>query len=236
MRIDPDRRSGRLLLPIVTRLIVALLAFLRYTCRRTVIEGAERIEHLVETGEPVVLAFWHNRAVLGAIFLIDALLRRGYRMVLVSSLSRDGELSARFSKVYGVDSIRGSSSRGGRAVLSGCYRAVVKERTAPIISPDGPRGPAYELKVGTIAIAQIAGVPVLPLGFAVKRSWALGSWDRLMIPRPFSRVAVAVGEPLAVPRRLSEDEFEAVRLRCQDEIDRMTRAAEAAVGASDPLR
>ena len=81
----------------------------------------------------------------------------------------------------------------------------------------------------------MAGAAILPMGFAARKSWIIGSWDRLIIPRPFSRVAVAVGEPVTVPRELSSEEREAARLRCQEEIDRVTRGAEAAVGASDPL-
>ena len=236
MRIDPHRRSGRLLLRLVTFLLVAVLGVLRRTCRMEVIEGAERIDRLVETGEPVILAFWHNRAILGANFLIKALVLAGYPMVLVASRSRDGELVARFAGAHGVGSVRGSSSRGGRAVLSGAYRALVKDRVAPIIIPDGPRGPAYQLKPGTVAISQMAGAAILPMGFAARKSWIIGSWDRLIFPRPFSRVAVAVGEPVTVPRELSSEEREAARRRCQDEIDRVTREAEAAVGVSDPLR
>ena len=168
--------------------------------------------------------------------MIETFVRRGYPLVLVASRSRDGELVARFARAHGVGSVRGSSSRGGRAVLSGSYRALVEDRTAPILIPDGPRGPAYELKPGAVALSQMAGAAILPLGFAARRSWIVGSWDRLIIPRPFTRIAVAVGEPVAVPRKLSSEEREAARLHCQDALDRVTRTAEAAVGASDPLR
>jgi len=236
MRIDPQRRSGRLLLALGTRLLVAVLGLLRRTCRMEIVEGAEWIDRLREEGEPVILAFWHNRAILGANFLIEALVRHGYPLILVASRSRDGELVARFARAQGVDSVRGSSSRGGRAALSGSYRALVKDRTAPIIIPDGPRGPAYELKPGAVALSQMTGAAIVPMGFAAHKSWILGSWDRLIVPRPFSRVAVVVGEPLTVPRRLSSDGREAARVSCQEALDRATRAAEAAAGVSDPLR
>ena len=235
MRIDSTRRSGRLLLALGTRLVVALLGLLRRTCRVEVVEGRERVERIVADGEPVILAFWHNRAIVGANYLIQEMVARGYPMVLVASRSRDGELVARFAGAHGVGSVRGSSSRGGRAALSGSYRALVDDHQAPIIIPDGPRGPAYELKPGVVALSQMAGAAILPLGFAARRSWILGSWDRLIIPRPFSRVTVAAGEPIRVPRKLSTQEREAARRRCEEELMRVTRKAEAAAGVSDPL-
>lgn len=235
MRIDPDRRSGRLLLALVIRLLVAVLFLLRRTCRLEVIEGADRVDRIVREDQPVIVAFWHNRSALGANFLVRAMLERGHRFVLVASRSRDGELSTGFTRYMGSSVIRGSSSRGGRAVLSGCYRAVVKDRESPILIPDGPRGPAYELKPGLVALAQMTGAPILPMGFAARKSWLLGSWDRMIVPRPFSRVAAAVGEPITLPRKLTEDEQEAATLRCKAELDRLTRLAEQAVGASDPF-
>jgi len=235
MRIDPGKPFGRLILAVAIRLAILFLWVLRRTCRVEVIEGAERVERLAASGEPVILTFWHNRAILGSNYLIQELVARGYRMTLLASRSHDGEIVARFAAAYGVGSVRGSSSRGGRAALAGAYRALVRDRSAPIIVPDGPRGPAYEYKLGVVALSQMTGAPVLPMGFAARRFRALGSWDRLIVPWPFTRVAVAVGEPQVVPEGLSDDEREQVRQRYQEELARLTRAAEAAVGVTDPL-
>jgi len=106
------------------------------------------------------------------------------------------------------------------------YRAISREQSAPVITPDGPRGPRHEAKSGTVVLAQMSGVPILPIAYAAKRCWQLRSWDRMVIPKPFSRVSVAVGELLEVPRELDGAGIESHRLRLQDALNDLVRLAE----------
>ena len=131
------------------------------------------------------------------------------------SASRDGELLADAIKRFGFDVVRGSSSRlGARAILQ--LTDVLASGHDVVITPDGPRGPAYELGAGIIFLAQKSGAAVLPVNMEYSTCWRIKSWDRFIIPRPFSKVRVMIGQPHRVRSTSTEDEFEAERLRLQN--------------------
>lgn len=236
MRPDPRTRRGSFLVSLGSHLLGVLIGLLRRTWRLRVVSGGERLERVLEAGEPVVLTFWHNRSFAAAHLLLARLLPAGFSVTLLSSQSRDGELVARLARRWGLSVVRGSASRGGREALTGTYRAIVRHRSSPVMIPDGPRGPAYGFKVGVLVLAQMSRAPILPLGFAASSFWTVGSWDRLIVPKPFAKVAVVVGEPETVPRELPAPELEAARRRWEERLNDLTRRAEEAVGAEDPLR
>jgi lysophospholipid acyltransferase (LPLAT)-like uncharacterized protein len=159
-----------------------------------------------------IWVFWHNR-----IFGMARGLRgpyRGGKAVVLTSASKDGEILARVVGSFGLRAARGSSSRrGSRALreltkwIDGGYNVVV--------TPDGPRGPRYVLAPGVIFLAQKTGLPIVPVHLNYDRYWTLKSWDRFMIPKPFSRVRVVVASPERIPAVLAPDEFEAQRLRIE---------------------
>lgn len=142
-----------------------------------------------------VLCFWHFELLPVAWFLRRRRLARGGRVALLASHSRDGELGAVLGRMWGADVARGSSSRGGSAGLRALYR-FARSGSLPIVSPDGPRGPARRAKPGAVALAQALSLPLVPVGLACDRCWRLRSWDRMAVPRPFARVALRVGPPL----------------------------------------
>lgn len=170
--------------------------------RVQLIAGAEVLERLRNRPRPVLLTFWHEHSFFFAYFLYHHLHRQGVPITLFASRSRDGELVARVGRLWGLRAVRGSSSRGGTEGLRQLYKAVVKDGGSPITIPDGPRGPARRCKPGVVALAQTTRAPILPLSYSADRAWRLRSWDRLIIPRPFSRVAVAVAEMVEIPRQL----------------------------------
>jgi lysophospholipid acyltransferase (LPLAT)-like uncharacterized protein len=141
--------------------------------------------------------------------------------VLISR-SRDGELITRALATRGVTAARGSASRGGSRAMRELVRYLGEERGVVVTTPDGPRGPSRELKAGTVLLAQLSGVPIVPMSFAASRAWRLSSWDRFIVPHPFSRLAAVVGEPIAVPADLDDEGREAKR--CE---------VEAAIRATD---
>jgi lysophospholipid acyltransferase (LPLAT)-like uncharacterized protein len=107
------------------------------------------------------------------------------------------------------------------------YRAV-RDGSAAVTIPDGPRGPLYRVQPGAVVLAQMAQVPILPLAFSADRYWAIKSWDRLIVPKPFARVRLAVGEPLEIPRELSESDLEAHKQRLEEALNQLVQQVEAA--------
>lgn len=158
-------------------------------------------------------ALWHNRLLLIAHVLWKYTpVRRGGAALI--SASRDGALIADVVSRYGFQPIRGSSSRHGTAALLGLADVIASGRD-PLITPDGPRGPVYHLGGGIIFLAQKTNVPIQPINFEYSSCWRLKSWDRFIIPKPFSKVRVIFGEAHYVRSTSSEEEFEAERVRLE---------------------
>jgi lysophospholipid acyltransferase (LPLAT)-like uncharacterized protein len=229
-------RSGSLLVSVGASILRWLFQVLGRTCRVDVVRGREHLDELLRAPRPVLLSFWHNRTFLGAHFVFEGLHRRGLEITLLASQSRDGELVTRTFRRWGIHTVRGSASRGGREAMRSLYRAVSRHGRSPIMIPDGPRGPVYEFKVGVAVLAQMSKAPILPMGFAVRKSWRIKSWDRMIVPWPFSRITLTVGAPQTVARDLSAAELEAERRRLQDLLDELTLEAESAAGTVDALR
>jgi lysophospholipid acyltransferase (LPLAT)-like uncharacterized protein len=175
----------------VLRLAVGLLGA---SCRLRLADP-DALEALRARRQPVILAFWHRQLFLACFLLRRELVRRGVPLTVLVSRSRDGDFGARLGELLGARVVRGSSSRGGGAALRQLGRAV-RQGAWPVMVPDGPRGPAGDAKAGPFALARLGGVPVVPIGMVARRSWRLGSWDRTLIPQPFTLVTLAIGAPV----------------------------------------
>jgi lysophospholipid acyltransferase (LPLAT)-like uncharacterized protein len=167
-------------------------------------------------GKPVnenyIGALWHNRLLIFPFVLRRFFSNRGGAALI--SASRDGELLANAIKRFDFDVVRGSSSRlGARAILQ--LTDVLASGRDVVITPDGPRGPAYELGPGIIFLAQKSGAPVVPVNMEYSSYWRLKSWDRFILPRPFSKVRVIIGQSHHVRSTSTPEEFETERLRLQ---------------------
>jgi len=158
---------------------------------------------------PVIYILWHNR-----FFTVPAAwnrLCRGHRKsVTLTSASHDGDMVARAMAVFGLGAVRGSSSRRGVAALIGLKQAL-RDGLDVCLTPDGPRGPRYQLQPGVIKLAESAGVPVIPVHVRFASAWRLKTWDRFVIPKPFSRVEVTFGEAVHLPRGMDPTAFENAR-------------------------
>jgi hypothetical protein len=179
----------------------ALLSFLAATLirglRATVrirFHGDERVREWERTEKRFILAFWHRH------LLLMPYAYRGRRISVLVSQSRDGELIARTVARLGIDSSRGSSSRGGMAGMRTLLRKAA-DGWDIAFTPDGPRGPLREVQPGVILAAAATGLPIQPVAIAASRAKLLRSWDRFMVPLPFSKVHFVYGEPLLVERR-----------------------------------
>jgi lysophospholipid acyltransferase (LPLAT)-like uncharacterized protein len=181
------------------RLVAALGSTLRW---RT--EGLEHFDAIVKGGRQPIMAFWHGR-ILPATYYFR---RRG--IVVMTSENFDGEWIAGIIERFGYGAARGSSSRGGSRALLEMARKLDAGYPSGF-TVDGPRGPARVVQPGTVWLAKATGHPVLPFHLEASRYWTTKSWDRTQIPKPFSTVAIAMGEPLEVPKHADEQAIEAAR-------------------------
>lgn len=169
-------------------------------------------QHALDTCGTAVYASWHQRFFPGITFFAT----RKPIAVMISQ-SRDGEMVARVVDVLGWQPVRGSSSRGGVQALKE-IRSLTQRgfRIAHIV--DGPQGPIGVVKPGLLIIAQFAGAPIVPVITSAQRRWVFNSWDRFMVPKPFSRVLVRFAPPITVPRRLDARAFENLRQNVEKQI------------------
>jgi hypothetical protein len=176
------------------------------------------------TREKFIFAIWHNRAGL-SLALYEHFIRRHTperTMAALASASRDGGLTALVLKLFRMESVRGSSSRRGPQALRELITCA--ERGCDLaVTPDGPRGPRYQVKPGVIMAAQLTGLTIVPISYRLGWKIQLKSWDRFQIPIPFSRCEVVAGRALRVPREATEAEREAVRAQLEAELKAITR-------------
>jgi len=162
------------------------------------------VTSLWRAGTPTIYAVWHGR-----ILLLPYLY--GWRRAhVLASRSNDGELVSRFVGSFGLEPVRGSSSRGGTEALRLLARSLGQGHDA-VVAPDGPRGPRETVKPGLVALARLSGAPIVPIALGASASWRLRSWDEFMIPKPFARCVVRFGEPICVPRTSDRGTQEAAR-------------------------
>lgn len=208
---------------LVSRLSAGAISLLGGTLSIRMI-GEEYLERAREGGRKVLYAFWHE----GLLVATYAFRRQGIQ-VLVSQ-HRDGEMIARAIERMGYGTIRGSSTRGGtRALFRMASAGAAGDDLG--VTVDGPRGPRLQVKPGTLFIAGRSGLPIVPFAVASHKPWELSSWDRFMVPRPFSTAAIAFGEPLEVPGDTAVERLEPYRIALQQ---RLLEARETAGRSLDP--
>lgn len=209
-----NRVVDRLLLNLVPPLAAGIIRLLHRSMRMETI-GEEHPRQFWDSGQAVILPFWHEQLLL---------MVKGYRgpgaRTLISA-SKDGELLARTMQRFGYDAVRGSSNRGGRKA----FRELVELGRQPfdlVITPDGPKGPRQKVKDGVVQLARLSGRPVIPMAFACSRGHRFGSWDRFLLPYPFSRGVYAFGEPLLFGKGEDADQF---RARLEEAMNENVRRA-----------
>jgi lysophospholipid acyltransferase (LPLAT)-like uncharacterized protein len=169
------------------------------------------------TGDgPVIYAHWHNR-ILALPPTFTRVRERGRRCVVLTSASNDGAVVAAAMAVFGFGAVRGSASRRGAAALVGLVRAV-RDGNDAAVTPDGPRGPRYVFHPGVIKLAQATGAPIIPVHVTYSSAWRLRTWDRFVLPKPFSRVRVVYDHPIRVPTTQNPSAFEAARQQLENHL------------------
>ena len=216
--------SQRIVLAIVPRVVWALLWIVGLTWRFEVIaeDGVVPVLFGQKPG-PEIYCFWHQCVIPCTLYF------RHSRAVILISRSFDGELITRILKMFGFDAVRGSSSRGAREGLLGLKNVIETGRTA-IFTADGPRGPIYQTKMGPIKLAQTTGAPIGAFHLQPESAWVINSWDRFLVPKPFTRIIVSWAQWTRVPTNTPPEQFEPLRQQLNDAIERARLRAYAHLG------
>jgi lysophospholipid acyltransferase (LPLAT)-like uncharacterized protein len=156
---------------------------------RFTLAGRSDLDPFHDAGKGRIYAFWHSHLLPLAFYF------RNTEKTAVISESRDGARAAAVARRWGHAVIPGSSSHGGALALRTCVREL-REGTTIVITPDGPKGPREIVKQGVAQIALLSGAAVVPVSAVVEKAWRLNSWDRFMIPKPFARITVRLGDPV----------------------------------------
>lgn len=221
----PLRFRDKLLIAVVS-LLGAFVLRLLYWSSRFEIRGEENVRQFWDRGENVIAAFWHDRLIMLPFAYRGP---KGIR-VLISS-SRDGELISRTIGKLGLESVRGSSTRGGDVALDALL-ASLRDGYDVGITPDGPKGPRHVAKAGVAQLSRATGRPVVPLLMSSVRGKRFRSWDRFMVPLPFDRIVLRWGEP--VWPDMAAD-FESDRLRIEAGLNALVKQVDAETGNPEPV-
>jgi len=170
-----------------------------------------------------IAAIWHSR------ILIFSHLYKGWRVSILVSRSEDGEIIARILQQQGFDTVRGSTNKKGRQALTLLIRRI-REGGSAVIIPDGPQGPRFRVQPGIILLAQKTGVPIYPMSYSARHAKIFSSWDRFMLPRPFTECCVVYGDPIRVPADADENVRADYRCRLEDALCAITLKADRSFG------
>jgi lysophospholipid acyltransferase (LPLAT)-like uncharacterized protein len=232
------RRSSNIVVPqplawhrrLAAFLVASLLRVCLWTWRCRWKETAD----YPESKGPVIYCVWHNRLPL-ALATYDEYVRSQWPdsgLAAMISASRDGGFLANIVERFGIQPVRGSTSRRGPQAL--LEATTWMERNFSIaITPDGPRGPVYQVQEGIIQLAKLTGRPIIPTSNFTRWKICLKSWDRFQVPLPFARCELRHGQPIWVPREASDAECEQLRLKLEQSMRAITRAAEGGAGSQE---
>jgi len=197
---------------VITRLAYWILRLISASLSREE-KNMEVLEKL--KGTPTIFAFWHNR-----LFFLPYQYRYNLKrkdLTMLISKSRDGRYIGKVVELFGLKVCYGSSKKGGDIALREMAKIMEQGYNAGI-TPDGPRGPRYEVKPGIIALAQISGAPIVPVSYNVNRKKVFKSWDKFIFPLPFAKVNLALGEPIYVEKHITPENKEKIQKEIRDSL------------------
>jgi len=209
---------------IIRPIIKLILTSFWWTCRVEKIIGDEHALKLIDKGDPIIPCYWHQMHIFGSWYM-RKLQQRGLKIGFLISPSVDGEVPAKIVESWGAVAIRGSSNRTGARALKDMYNTIVKDKVSPVTTSDGPTGPIHEFKQGAVMLAQLTQSPMLPIAYMASRYWESKSWDKFIIPKPFSRIVIAVGEPHRIDKKANTEKLEEERIKMETAMNNLTEVA-----------
>lgn len=177
--------------------------------------GFENVQQLVSSRK-FIFAIWHSR------ILLVSYLYKGTDASILVSQSGDGEIIARILQKQGHETIRGSTKKGGLRALAGLIKRLREREKFGVMIPDGPQGPRFKVQPGIIILAKKTGNPILPISYSAGKIKVFSSWDRFILPHPFTTCRVVYGVPIYVPADADKSEETRCLLRLEDELRRIT--------------
>lgn len=212
--------------PIRAAIAAILAGYVRlvYRTTRWTRQGDEALDRLAAEGIPVILCYWHGR-----MLMLAPGWRYPDRTHLLISSHADGDLIAAVVRRLGFGTVRGSSRRGGAAAFRQMLR-LLAAGTMIGITPDGPRGPRMRAGSGAVMLARASGAALVPVAYATAGRHVASSWDRFVVPRPFTRGAYLIGAPLRIARHAGADEVEAMRRRLEGSLTSLAAEADHRCG------
>ncbi len=228
--MTPGRRLYYFLGLPLFRLVMKLMVM---TYKVEAVIGEEHIEPFIKDGSICTPCYWHQQHVLCS-NLMRRWIRRGFKACFLISASVDGEVPGRLARAWGAEVIRGSANEKGQSGTLALrdMQQMMKRGYSVVTTADGPQGPIYEFKAGAILTSRIGGAPIIPMACAASSAWYLNRWDKFMIPKPFAKVVIAVGEPHIVPKDVRLDAIEDDRLNVQRAVMSLMRECEQRLQAS----
>ncbi|MBU1627692.1 lysophospholipid acyltransferase family protein [bacterium] len=199
-----------------------LIRFIGWTIKWELI-NYEQMEEINKSEKPVIFAFWHGRLIM------IPYLCRGKKPHVLISQHRDGELIARIIKYFGLNSIRGSTTRGGKEGFKRIIYAL-KNGSDVVIAPDGPKGPPYKAQHGIVRLASITGCPIIPISYSTSSYKKFRSWDEFMLPAPFGKGILMIGDPITVPLKAPKEIIEEKRIVIENILNEITFITDSKTG------
>lgn len=218
MKNQNNKRTDKIKLKF-TGILGKLIIDLLFSTVKIELIGFDEVKSIIASRK-LIFALWHSR------ILLFCYIYKGNDITTLVSQSKDGEIIAQILHYQGNKTVRGSTSRGGLRALARLIK-ILKEKTSPCaVTPDGPRGPRFNVQPGVITLAKKTGYPIVPITYSANKIKVFSSWDRFIIPKPFTKCRVVYGRPVYVSKDADNEEQNRCRLLLEKELVRITFEAD----------
>ncbi|HOQ31055.1 MAG TPA: lysophospholipid acyltransferase family protein [Candidatus Hydrogenedens sp.] len=221
-------RKQKIALTILPPVISFFLKNLFALCEWTVFDKEEYVDRTMETEGRVLIAFWHEHMAFGAHLF------QGTHYHTLTSYSYDGELAARIVHRFGLEAVRGSSSKGGSDALKGLQKALENQGCVGW-TLDGPKGPRRVAKPGIAVLSARTKTPIVPMTAIVSKCWRLNSWDCFPVPKPFSKIYVSFGPIIPPPSSEEEHQIENTRREVENALNTLIQRLQKVTGIQESI-
>jgi lysophospholipid acyltransferase (LPLAT)-like uncharacterized protein len=223
MPVPENKKSPGVIRWRLAGILGKLFIDLLFSTTKTESIGFDKVGPILSS-KKFIFAFWHSR------ILLISYLYRGWNGVILVSASKDGEIIARILQRQGHETIRGSTRKGGARALATQIRKIREGKRPGVVIPDGPTGPRFKAQPGVIILAKKTGLPIVPVSYSAKKIKVFDSWDRFILPYPFTRCRIVYGSPVYVPEDASGYEENNCLIRLEEELCRITSYADRYFG------